>query len=79
MFRGLLAELFTTEQIPLVKIESPVLRKIFTYLQPRCRIIQLDQPTFNRAVMDSEQIDVSNTDLTASNLLYHEHEVDLVS
>lgn len=36
-FKGLLTELFTTEQIAFVKVESPVLRKLLTYLQPRCR------------------------------------------
>lgn len=35
-------------------------------------ITQLDQPTFSRAVVESDNIDLTNTELTDSNLLYHE-------
>lgn len=37
VFKGLILELFTTEQLSLAKIESPIFRKLLCYLQPRCK------------------------------------------
>ena len=37
VFKGLILELFTTEQLSLAKIESPIFRKLLCYLSPRCK------------------------------------------
>jgi hypothetical protein len=36
-FKGLLTRLFTVEQMPLHKVDSPALRDLLVYLNPRCR------------------------------------------
>jgi hypothetical protein len=37
VFKGLLTRLFTIEQLPLQKVESPALRDLLMYCNPRCR------------------------------------------
>jgi hypothetical protein len=37
VFKGLLTRLFTVEQLPLQKVESPALRDLLIYGNPRCR------------------------------------------
>jgi hypothetical protein len=37
VFKGLLTRLFTVEQIPLRKIDTPALRDLLVYLNPRCK------------------------------------------
>jgi hypothetical protein len=37
VFKSLLTRFFTVEQVPLQKVESPALRELLIYLNPRCR------------------------------------------
>lgn len=50
VFRGLLTRFFTVEQVPLQKVDSPSLRELLIYLNPRCRAALPGRTTLKRYV-----------------------------
>jgi hypothetical protein len=50
VFKGLLTRLFTVEQLPLQKVESPALRDLLMYCNPRCRAVLLARNTLKRYI-----------------------------
>jgi len=49
-FKGLLTRMFTEESLPLSKIESPAIRDVLTYLNPRCKAVIPSRTTLRASI-----------------------------
>jgi hypothetical protein len=61
--RSLLTRLFTSEQLPLAKIDSPALRDLLVYLQPRYQAVLPTRNTLKRLITSTYDIGIVVVDV----------------